>query len=421
MRIGFVSTRLAGSDGLTLETVKWARVCRDLGHSTFFCAGQLDAELRPGLVVPEMHFAHPEIDALQQQAFGRRTRSAELTDQIHELRRRLKTGIAEFVAKFEIELLVSENALTIPMNLPLGLALTEFIAETGMHVIAHHHDFFWERQRFMVNAVQDFLDAAFPPNLPSIRHVVINTPARHELAQRKGLASSLVPNVFDFDSQPPSLDERPPDVRRQLGLSPDDLLILQPTRVVARKGVEHTIELVRRLKDPRAKLVVSHSAGDEGMEYYNWLCNLAQYGGVDIRFVASRLGETRKVDEHGQEIYTLWDIYPHADLVTYPSLQEGFGNAFLEAVYFRKPILVNRYSVYLVDIEPLGFETITMDGYLTDAVVDRVRQVLSDPASRDRMADRNYTIARQHFSLTVLRRKLRGLLAGAEPLSDELV
>ncbi len=77
--------------------------------------------------------------------------------------------------KFSLEALIIENALTIPINLPLGLALTEFIAETGYPVIAHHHDFYWERQRFMNNSVQDYLAAAFPPDLPSIRHVVINS------------------------------------------------------------------------------------------------------------------------------------------------------------------------------------------------------------------------------------------------------
>ncbi len=64
--------------------------------------------------------------------------------------------------------MIVENALTIPINLPLGLALTEFIAETGYPVIAHHHDFYWERQRFLNNSVNDYLAAAFPPNLPSI-------------------------------------------------------------------------------------------------------------------------------------------------------------------------------------------------------------------------------------------------------------
>src|ERR1039457_3640092 len=91
MNIGFVSTRLAGTDGVTLETIKWARICRDLGHSTFFCAGQLDPEISPGVLLPEAHFTHPEIVALHQKCFGVHTRSGETTDQLHELRGRLKT------------------------------------------------------------------------------------------------------------------------------------------------------------------------------------------------------------------------------------------------------------------------------------------------------------------------------------------
>ena len=414
MNIGFISTRLAGTDGVTLETIKWARICRDLGHHPFFCAGQLDPEVRPGFVVPEAHFTHPEIVALQQKCFGVHVRARETTEQLHELRGRVKAGIAEFVKKFSINLLVPQNALTIPMNLPLGMALTEFIAETGIHAIAHHHDFYWERQRFMINAVQDILDAAFPPSLPSIKHVVINTPARRELAQRKGIAASLIPNVFDFDTEPPAMDEYARDLREQIGLKPEDILILQPPRLVSRKGVEHAIELVRRLKEPRAKLVVSHSAGDEGLGYYHWLRDLAQSEGVDIRFVANRFSETRKVDEKGEKIYTLWDIYPHADLVTYPSVYEGFGNAFLEAIYFRKPIVVNRYSVYMLDIEPLGFETITMDGYVSDDVVEKVRHVLTDPELRKQMADRNFAIAKQHFSLAVVSRHLHNLIETAQ-------
>ena len=414
MNIGFISTRLAGTDGVTLETIKWARICRDLGHSAFFCAGQLDPEISPCVLLPEAHFTHPEIVALHEKCFGVHTRAAETTEQLHELRGRIKAGLAGFVKKFAIDLLVPENILTIPMNLPLGMALTEFIAETGIHAIAHHHDFYWERQRFMINAVQDILDAAFPPSLPSIKHVVINTPARRELAQRKGIAASLIPNVFDFDTEPPVMDEYARDLREQIGLKPDDILILQPTRLVSRKGVEHAIELVRRLKEPRAKLVVSHSAGDEGLAYYNWLRELAQSEGVDIRFVANRFSETRSFDEKGQKIYTLWDIYPQADLVTYPSIYEGFGNAFLEAIYFRKPIMVNRYSVYMLDIEPLGFETVTMDGYITDDVVEKVRHVLNDPELRKQMADRNFTIARQHFSLAVLKRRLHNLIESAE-------
>ena len=85
----------------------------------------------------------------------------------------------------------------------------------------------------------------------------------------------------------------------------------------------------------------------------------------------------------GKKIYTLFDIYPHADLVTYPSYYEGFGNAFLEAVYFRKPVVVNTYAVYARDIDPLGFKTIEMSMLVTNEVVEQTHEILHNPSLRE--------------------------------------
>ena len=109
-----------------------------------------------------------------------------------------------------------------------------------MPAVAHHHDFYWERVRFSLNAVPDFLDMSFPPRLPQVVHTVINQAAREQLALRKGVSSVLVPNVFDFESDPEQ-DDWADDVREEIGLEPDDLFFLQPTRIVPRKGIEHAI------------------------------------------------------------------------------------------------------------------------------------------------------------------------------------
>ena len=43
MRIGFISTRFQGTDGVSLEASKWAKVLeKDLGHECFWFAGKLD-------------------------------------------------------------------------------------------------------------------------------------------------------------------------------------------------------------------------------------------------------------------------------------------------------------------------------------------------------------------------------------------
>jgi glycosyltransferase involved in cell wall biosynthesis len=178
---------------------------------------------------------------------------------------------------------------------------------------------------------------------------------------------------------------------------------------------------VKQLALPQVKLLVSHSAGDEGTAYQDWLMETASQQNIPIYFLANRLHDTRRYDEVGNKLYTLWDVYPHADLVTYPSLYEGFGNAFLEAVYFKKPLLVNRYSVYVVDIEPKGFDTVAIDGFLTHAAVERVRQLLLDGEARRQMTDHNFELARRFFSFAMLRERLSSLLHSFFGTSPELV
>jgi len=410
-RIGFISTRFHGTDGVTLEARKWAHLLESMGHSCFWMAGLLDAPEAASWPAPLAFFRHPEIEQLQSRLFGVVTRSRTITERIHSIKNRLKDDLYRFIDKFRLEVLIPENILAIPMHVPLGLAMTEVLAESGLPTIAHHHDFAWERERFTVNAVGDCLQAAFPPALHGIEHVVINSMAQKELARRLGIPSQIIPNIIDFETPPPGLDEYNRDFRAEIGLRPDDWLILQPTRVVQRKGIEHAVELVRRLKDPRAKLVLSHPAGDEGDAYMAMLKDRISDAGIDVRFVADRVGEKRGVTSEGKKIYTLFDVYPHADLVTYPSYYEGFGNAFLEAVYFGKPVVVNTYAVYARDIDPLGFQTVEMAQLVTREVVECVRALLEDKALRDKWARTNYSLGLKYFSYSVARRKLAARLA----------
>ncbi len=410
-RVGFISTRFHGVDGVTLEARKWAHLLTELGHHCYWMAGKLDAPPEVSYHAPLAFFGHPEVAALQARLFGVVTRSRTVTSQIQSLKERLKDELYQFIERFQLEVLIPENILAIPMHVPLGLAMTEVIAETGLPVIAHHHDFAWERERFTVNAVNDYLQAAFPPLLHSMEHVVINSMQQRDLARRLGIPSQIIPNVLDFDHPPPGIDDYNRDLRRELGLREDDWLILQPTRIVPRKGIEHAIELVRLLRNPRARLVISHPAGDEGDSYMAMLQERIADAGIEVLYIADRVAETRGLDAQGRKLFTLADVYLHADLVTYPSHYEGFGNAFLEAVYFGKPIVVNTYAVYARDIHPLGFKAIEIPQLVTQGVVEEARQILGDPRQRESWAKTNYELACRYFSFAVARRKLAARMA----------
>jgi glycosyltransferase involved in cell wall biosynthesis len=411
LNVGFLSTRFKGLDGVSLESAKWASSVEEFGHTAYWFAGQLDKDPQKSMLVPEAFFGHPSVEALTRALFSAQKRSRMLTDALHSQKGLLKDKLYEFIDRFDIDLIIPENALSVPMHLPLGMAITELIAETGIPTIAHHHDFSWEQSAFLSNACQDVLNMAFPPDLPSIRHVVINSIAQAELAARRSVAASVVYNVMDFEKKPPRPRVTDAQFRADMGFDKDDLLVLQPTRVVQRKGIEQAISLVQMLNVPKTRLIVSHSLTDEGLAYAEWLEKWAARQGVGLHFVHDRMEEETSKGEGEKRLYTLRDIYSYADLVTYPSIEEGFGNAFLEAIFYRKPILVNRYPVFIVDIEPKGFDVIAIDGFLTDGAVARTKEILSDPQRRRRMAEHNVEVARKHFSYQILRKELASLIS----------
>jgi hypothetical protein len=407
--IGFVSTRLSGTDGVTLETRKWASVLQRLDYDIFFFAGESEWPSEVSYVVPEAHFNHPEIKAINADLFDDYVRSSETSGKIQSLRFHLKKHLYTFIQSFGIDLLIIENALSIPMNVPLGLALTELIAETRIPALAHHHDFAWERSRFKVSAASDYQLGAFPPILPSIHHVVINSYASRQLALRTGDSSTIVPNVMDFDNPPLEQDSYANDLRGEFGINDGAKLILQPTRIVPRKRIEVSIELTRRLEIP-CTLVISHSSGDEGLGYEEYLREHADLIGVRVLFAADRIAHERGRTPGGEKIYSLTDIYHQADLVTYPSTIEGFGNAFLEAIYFKQPIVMSTYEIFRTDIQPKGFQVIGFGDFVTQETVDETRWLLNDPEKKLEMVERNYELGRRYYSYKVLEARLKVLV-----------
>jgi glycosyltransferase involved in cell wall biosynthesis len=406
--IGIVSTRIAGTDGVSLEIEKWADVLERNGYNCFYFAGEIDRDDAVSFKIDLAHFEHPEIADLNKYLFGVVRRFPEISDKIQKIANKLKSALYEFKQKFDIDLLMPENALAIPMNIPLGLAITEFVAETGIPTIAHHHDFSWERDRFFINACEDYLSKAFPSDLPSMRHVVINSLASVQLSHRLGISNTVIPNVYDFAREPQDSGTYPCELRGKIGFEDDEVLILQPTRIIPRKWIERSIEIVRNLNLPNPKLVISHASGDEGDDYYQRVMEYAESMRVKI-IPIDQLIRNNHSNETGK--YNIADIYKCADFVTYPSGYEGFGNAFLEAIYYKKPIVVNRYSIYIADIEPKGFDVIALDGFVTSKAIEKIERVLHEKAYRKEMVEKNYKLAGKYFSFEVLEKKLMFIIS----------
>jgi mannosylglucosylglycerate synthase len=416
MRIGIAATRLGDVDGVSFEVVKWQAVLRRLGHDIALVAGALPADDDvPATLIPEMHFTHHAAERVSQAAFDPDSDPEAVRHEVRRLADPLHEKLRAWLEECQIDRLVVQNAWAIPMQLPLGVALTRLARETGIPTIGHHHDYWWERDRFQTCIVPEILDEAFPPGLPNVAHVSINSPAADELHRRRGLVSTVIPNVFDFDQpHPPDAAARAVQLRVELGLARDSLLVVQPTRVIPRKGIELAIELVARLERPGAALLITSPAGDEGFEYLVRLEQLAERLGVDMRYAPERF-QPNHADVLDPDVpsptHTLVDAYIAADAITYTSYYEGFGNALVEAVFFGKPLVVNRYPVYEVDIRPLGFRFVELNGEVTDEAVEQVRGLLADPARRAADAEHNLELGSRHLSYDRLANSLADLLA----------
>ncbi len=171
----------------------------------------------------------------------------------------------------------------------------------------------------------------------------------------------------------------------------------------------------------KARLVISHASGDEGYEYETRIREFADLLGAQVNFVSDIIQERRGQTADGRKIYSLADVYQKSDLVTYPSTIEGFGNAFLETIYYRRPIVVNNYSIFAIDIKPKGFKVIDFDGYITNKTVENTEEILQNSAMREQMTEFNYNLAKRYYSYTMLSRHLSILISDCfgEEIPDE--
>lgn len=407
MRIGHISFRLAGTDGVSLETAKLVEILKKMGHSNYYFAGELDSTekmmengspfIDGSMYVQLAHFTHPQIIAITDSAFGISKTNPELSQKIEQLAAILENELTTFIQTYNLDLFTIQNVFAIPINLPLALALYRVIKKTNIPTINHNHDFYWEREKYSINCVGNFLEQIFPPDLENVRQVVINSQARGQLS-KKGYESYILPNIFDFDKEPPGVDEFNKDFRSDVGIRDDDILFLQPTRVIQRKGIELAIELVSRLSDLPIKLLITHKAEYDTKNYLSDLIQLAKEKHVDLLYLPEKFEPSRQLLNENQKIYSLWDAYIHADFITYPSLYEGFGNALLETIYFKKPFLVNRYKIFQDDIEPTGIKAVKINGKITDEDVSEVRLLLKNRIIVAEYVEKNTEIGKQFFS-----------------------
>jgi glycosyltransferase involved in cell wall biosynthesis len=302
-----LSYRLGGHDGVSVEADKWERALQALGFRTRRVAGSLAGAERP-----EDHEL-PFLAITSEQRFDAG---------------RLEAALAG------ADLVVVENLCSVPLNREAALGAADVLRWSRGRVLLHHHDLPWERPE-----LGDV--PGLPPTLPRALHVVISEAARAAL-ERRGIDAVVIRNAFDVAARGGDRDA----TRRALAVGDDDLLVLQPTRAIARKGVDAGLAFAARL---------GNAIPDRPVRY--WLTGPAEDGyGPTLR----RLIAAARVPVLRGRAARVADAYAAADLVVMPSSWEGFGNPVVEAVLAGRPVAAAPYPV-LAELVGLGLRVLPLD------------------------------------------------------------
>jgi glycosyltransferase involved in cell wall biosynthesis len=432
MKIGLLHYRVGETDGVSLEMEKWKDVLTKMGNEVFLIGGEIGT--KNAIKIPSLSYRDEENMILKSWIFEKNEKSEEeILKKLNELKEKIYEEL-HIIKNFDI--LIVNNLFSLAHNIPAALAVYEFSKENKIKVIGHHHDFYWERDYYdNINSqkIKNILIKYFPPK--EIKHVVINSIARNNLLNKKNIESKIIPNVFDFSTKEWKKDKYNSKIYSELNIDEKhDIVFLQATRIVKRKGIEMAIDVLSKLndkihnynnKETYNKKIINDKSSiylilpglNEESEYFEKLIKYANQKKVKLKFCSKICSDKREKNK-----FSLWDFYAISDFITYPSLLEGFGNQFLEAVFAKKPILIYEYPVYEKDISKINFNIVSLgnNAYIKDSlytVSDEKYETAAEKILKiifseniNEILNNNFKLGKKYYSYSRLEKDLRNLI-----------
>ncbi|BBM82610.1 glycosyltransferase family 4 protein [Candidatus Uabimicrobium amorphum] len=406
MKIALLHFRAGETDGVSLEMDKWKKAIGNIGGECTIIAGS-GGDYND----PYLSYRHDDVVKFFANAFTKLSVTEdELRVAYKEIYSHACRALTSIFNSVKPDSVVVNNIYSLPLNLPLAVAISDVCGKRGIEIIGFHHDFYWEREIYNVTCpfIAELVEEYFPPqNLA--RHLVINSIAQQSLSERKDLPSKVVDNYFDFEEVTFAKDDYNSQLRSTLGIAENDIFALHATRIVKRKSIEFALEVCAQMqKCTQRKVHLIFPGLEEDPPYYEMLHRYAKEIGFSPTFVPDLCTHTRK-----EGTFSLWDFYVTADVVTYTSTYEGWGNQLIEAIAAMKPIVIYEYPVYKSNIKPLGFELFSLGDSYTKAgdVLQLPRQRVKDTAQsvlefienpQPQILQKNYDIAKEHLSINAL-------------------
>jgi glycosyltransferase involved in cell wall biosynthesis len=312
---------------------------------------------------------------------------------------------------------IVHNALSLHFNLPLTVAFARLIAEGHAPLlVAWCHDLSWTNPLYTALMREQAPWNLLKTRLPGVRYVVVSEDRRQDLLRLWGEDPRTPdPVVVPAGVSPRAklrLRAATVALMRQLRLDDGWPFMLLPARITKRKNIEYAIRVTRALRDlglsPR--LLVTGPPGPHNVRSVDYVDELqAERTRLDVRAEVTFLYEERRPDGR------VWnatdpmmdDLYQLADLLMFPSAQEGFGIPIIEAGLARLPVFCSDIPPFR-EIAGDRVHRFALDAPPEDTAARIAAFLDADPATRLR-----HTVLRQYSWDRVFRERIAPLLTPA--------
>lgn len=430
-KILIVHFRTGERDGVSLDIEKRRETLNNLGHKTVLVTGY-DPRSRNSediIKIPELDIKRRLASVLRESFFYKKILDDSIAWLIfHSEEEKIYKQFLKIVKKEKPDLIFVHNLFSIGYHLPATTAVIKVLDRLRIPTACVHHDFWWERNLFgrtKYDFIRDILESLPPKKDYIISQQVINSLAKQRLIYRSKINAEQIGDFIDFEKKQPEKDDFNQDFLSAFGIAESDLVILHSTRIVERKAIENAIVFVSLLAKKMGKkthLLLPNFIEVESQEYFKKLKSLAEELGVNFVWLGDRISLTRQ-QKNGRKIYSFWDCYIFADLMTYTSVAEGFGNQLLEAFWAKIIPVVFEYPVFKSDIKKEGYMYISLDDkvrrrngfYFIDKekilkAVWHAIGYLKDRRLYQTSAEKNFEIAKKHHDVKFLKENLKKIL-----------
>ncbi len=434
--------KIGERDGVSLEIEKRAKILASLGAEVFYVAGSDGLHHENAYLVEGLNAETSYNQFLREHAFRQRYFEESALAAIYsQIELKVYQQLQQAFLAIQPDLLFVHNVFSHGCNLPATTALVKVLDKYEIPTIAIHHDFWYEREQLQhpqYSFIQEIVDVLPPKRSYIVKQQVINSIASEEMLRRRGIQSDVIGDYFDFHQPIPERDEYNQDLRKTFGIREQDILILHGTRITPHKVIENALLFASELehtlriqapvrfgsrvfeKDSRVVVLFSNFVEPEAVDYFQALKQYQQQLGVQAVWASERFLPERRQDNIGGKVYSFWDSYVVADLVTYTSIQEGFGNQLLETVYFKKVPVLLEYPVFEKDLKAEGYRYISLGpsselisqhgfrlvapSFLQQAVMQTIT-TLQDVSAVTSVVENNFQIAKEWHDVAVLERE----------------